>query len=51
MPDGEELEQRLYEFIEEQERRTNAILSIEIESLKKAVEKVENVSGIRRSKD
>ena len=45
MPDGEELEQRINEQID-LERIQNAILTLEIETLKKAVEKVENVSGI-----
>ena len=42
----EELEQRTTEMID-RERVKNAILALEIESLKKAVEQVENVSGLR----
>lgn len=45
VPDGEELEQRINDQID-RERIQNAILSLEIETLKKAVEKVENISGI-----
>jgi hypothetical protein len=41
----EELEQITTERIE-RERVKNAILALEIESLKKAVEQVENVSGL-----
>ena len=44
MPDKEELEQFVNEQID-QERIQNAILNIEIETLQKAVEKCENVSG------
>ena len=49
MPTEEELEQRITEQIDK-ERIQTAILKIEIESLKKAVEKVENVSGIQSGK-
>lgn len=42
----EELEQRINDQID-RERVKNAILDLEIETLKKAVEKVENISGIR----
>lgn len=45
MPDEEELEQRITEHID-RERIKDSILSLEIETLKKAVEKVENISGI-----
>jgi hypothetical protein len=45
VPTEEELEQITTELIE-RERVKNAILSLEIESLKKAVEQVENVSGL-----
>ena len=45
MPDGEELEQRINDQID-RERIQTAILNLEIETLKKAVEKVENISGI-----
>ena len=48
MPTEEELEQRITEQID-QERIQNAILKIEIESLRKAVDKVENVSGLSES--
>ena len=41
----EELEQRVTDMID-RERVKNAILDIEIESLKKAVRAVENVSGL-----
>ena len=41
----EELEERITEQLD-RERIKNAILAFEIESLKKAVEKVENISGI-----
>ena len=46
MPTEEELEQRITEHID-RESLQNAILKIEIESLKKAVDKVENVSMVR----
>jgi len=42
----EELEQRTTEMID-RERMKDAILKFEIENLKKAVEKSENVSGLR----
>lgn len=45
MPDGEELEQLINEQID-RERVKDAILSLEIETLKKAVKKVEDISGI-----
>ena len=45
MPDGEELERRINDQID-RERIKEAILKLEIENLKKAVEKVENISGI-----
>lgn len=47
MPTEEELEQRITESID-QERIQSAILNIEIESLRKAVDKVENVSGLSK---
>lgn len=46
MPTEQELEERITEHID-RERVENAILNVEIETLKKAVEKVENVSGLR----
>ena len=46
MPDEEELEQRVNEHID-RERIREAILKLEIETLNKAVEKCENVSGFR----
>jgi hypothetical protein len=45
MPTEEDLEQMTTERID-RERVKNAILSLEIESLIKAVEQVENVSGL-----
>ena len=45
MPTEEELEQRINEQID-RESVKDAILALEIETLKKAVEKVENISGI-----
>lgn len=45
MPDEEELEQIITEHID-MERIQNAILKLEIDTLKKAVGKVENVSGL-----
>ena len=42
---GEELEERITEQMD-RERTRDAILALEIETLKKAVEKVENVSGL-----
>lgn len=45
MPTEEELEQRINDHID-RERVRDAILALEIETLKKAVEKVENISGI-----
>ena len=49
MPDGEELEQIITTQID-RERIQNAILKLEIESLQKAVDKVGNVSGLRKVK-
>lgn len=46
MPDEEELEQRINDQID-RERIKEAILTLEIENLKKAVEQIENVSGLR----
>lgn len=46
MPTEEDLEQMTTERID-RERVKNAILALEIESIKKAVEKVENISGVR----
>lgn len=48
MPTEEELEQRITEHID-QERIQSAILDLEIETLRKAVDKVENVSGLFES--
>lgn len=45
MPDGEELEQRINDQID-RERIQDAILKLEIETLKKAVEESENVSRL-----
>lgn len=47
MPTGEELEERINEQID-QERIQNAILNLEIETLRKAVDKVENISGLSK---
>ena len=44
----EELEQHINRMMD-RERVRDAILKLEIESLKKAVDGVENVSGIRES--
>lgn len=49
MPEGEELEQFVNEQID-RERVADAILKLEIETLKKAVEKVENISAVRKGK-
>lgn len=46
MPTEEDLEQMTTEQLD-RERIKEAILKLEIETLKKAVEKVENVSGLR----
>lgn len=46
MPTEEELEQRVTEQID-RERKQDAILTLEIETIKKAVRKVENISGLR----
>lgn len=43
----QELEERINENLD-RERHQNAILSLEIETLKKAVKKVENISGFRK---
>lgn len=45
MPDGEELEQRINDQID-RERIQDAIIKLEIETLKKAVENSENVSRL-----
>lgn len=45
----QELEERITEEMD-RERIRNAILDLEIETLKKAVGQVENISGIRESK-
>lgn len=45
MPDGEELEQRINDQID-REKIQDAILKLEIETLKKAVENSENVSRL-----
>lgn len=47
MPTEEELEQRVTEQID-QERIQDAILKLEIETLRKAVDKVENISGLSK---
>ena len=47
MPTEEELEQRVTEHID---GAREAILRFEIETMKKAVEKVENISGLREGK-
>lgn len=44
MPTEDELEQRISDHID-YERAQSAILKAEIETLRKAVEKVENISG------
>ncbi len=45
----QELEERITEQIDSEHRRVReAILKLEIEQLKKAVEQVENVSGLHR---
>lgn len=49
MPTEEDIEQMTTEHIDREEAK-NAILSFEIENLKKAVERVENVSGLGKSK-
>jgi hypothetical protein len=46
VPTEEDLEQMTTEQLD-RERTRDAILKLEIETLKKAVEKVENVSGLR----
>ena len=48
MPTEEELEQRITDHIDK-ESADNAILSSEIESLKKAVKGSENISGLHGS--
>ena len=45
MPTEEELEERVTEQID-RERVREKILALEIEMLKKAVERIENVSGL-----
>ena len=45
MPTEQELEERITEQMD-RERARDAILHFEIETLKKAVEQVENVSGL-----
>ena len=48
MPTEEELEERIADYIDRGQRTVReAILALEIESLKKAVEQGENVSGLR----
>ena len=47
MPDEQELEQMVTAQID-RERVQSAILKLEIETLKRAVEKVENVSGFHK---
>ena len=49
MPDGEELEQMINNQLDK-ERYQDAMIALEIESLHKAVEKSENVSGLAESK-
>lgn len=44
MPTEQELDERITEQMD-RERDINAILTLEIESLQKAVEKVEDISG------
>lgn len=48
MPDGEELE-RIVNDRMDMERRQDAVLGMEIDTIKKAVAKVENISGLRGS--
>ena len=45
MPTEQELEERITDEMD-RERAKNAVLTLEIESLQKAVEKVENISGL-----
>ena len=45
MPDGEELERMVNERMD-RERIQDIVLDMEIDTIKKAVEKVENVSGV-----
>ena len=45
MPTEEELEQRVNDHIDS-ERIKDAVLKLEIETLRKGLDKVENVSGI-----
>jgi hypothetical protein len=45
MPTGEELEERINDQMD-RERVKDKTLALEIETMKKAVEKVENISGI-----
>ena len=47
MPTEEELEERITDQMDTEHRRVReAILKIEIDQLKKAVEQVENISGL-----
>ena len=48
MPTEEELEQRINEHID-RESLQNAILGIELETLRKGIDKIENVSGFHES--
>ena len=49
MPTEEDLEQMITDRIDSEHRRVrNAILGLEIENLKKAVEQVEDISRIRK---
>lgn len=45
LPTGEELEERINDQMD-RERVKDKALALEIETMKKAVEKVENISGI-----
>lgn len=47
MPTEEELEQRITDHIDH-ERAQNAILMIEMESLRKGIDKGENISGLSK---
>lgn len=48
MPTEEEIEQRITEHID-RESLQNAILGIELETLRKGIDKIENVSGLHAS--
>ena len=48
MPTEEELEQRITEHMD-RERLQDAMLGIELETLRKGIDKVENVSGFCES--